>query len=203
MDSLEQTIPRLVRGAAERFGDRIAIEEGDLALSFAELASASARAARAFCAAGIEPGDRVGIWAPNIHEWVLAAIGLQAAGGVLVPLNTRLKGAEAGYILEKSGARILCTVTGFLDTDYVGLLRDALGGPSAARPIAASAAPRKDHSPAGRRDDGGHHFLVRVPRRGRGRQRAGSAAARRGRLAPTTSRTSSSPPGRRESRRAR
>jgi acyl-CoA synthetase (AMP-forming)/AMP-acid ligase II len=137
MGSYEETIPRLVLGAAERFGDRIAIEEGDLALSFAELSTAAMQAARAFCAAGVEPGDRVGIWAPNLHEWVVAAIGLQAAGGVLVTLNTRLKGSEAGYILEKSGARILCTVTGFLGTDYVGLLRDALGGPSSARPIAA------------------------------------------------------------------
>jgi acyl-CoA synthetase (AMP-forming)/AMP-acid ligase II len=136
MNSLEQTIPGLVRGAAERFEKRVAIEEGDLALSFAELASAAEEAARAFCATGIEPGDRVAIWAPNIHEWVLAAIGLQAAGGVLVTLNTRLKGSEAGYILEKSGARILCTVAGFLDTDYVGLLRDALGGADSARPIA-------------------------------------------------------------------
>jgi acyl-CoA synthetase (AMP-forming)/AMP-acid ligase II len=137
MGSLEQTIPRLVRGAAQRFGDRIAIEEGDLALSFVELAGAAERAARAFCASGIEPGDRVGIWAPNIHEWVVATIGLQAAGGILVPLNTRLKGSEAGYILEKSGARILCTVRGFLGTDYVALLRDALGAGSPARPIAA------------------------------------------------------------------
>jgi acyl-CoA synthetase (AMP-forming)/AMP-acid ligase II len=136
MGSFEQTIPRLVRGAAARFGDRIAIEEGDLSLSFAELADAGARATRAFCSAGIEPGDRVGIWAPNIHEWVVAAIGLQAAGGVLVPLNTRFKGIEAGYILEKSAARILCTVTGFLDTDCVGMLRDALGGPGSAGPIA-------------------------------------------------------------------
>ena len=136
MDSLEQTIPRLVRGAAGRFGDRIAIEEGDLTLSFAELWEAATRAARAFCAAGIESGDRIAIWAPNIHEWVLATIGVQAVGGVLVPLNTRLKGSEAGYILEKSGARMLCTVTGFLDTDYVGMLRDALGGPGSAGPIA-------------------------------------------------------------------
>jgi acyl-CoA synthetase (AMP-forming)/AMP-acid ligase II len=137
MRSYEETIPRLVQGAAERFGDRIAIEEGDLALSFAELSTAGMQAARAFIAAGVEPGDRVAIWAQNIHEWVVAAIGLQSAGGVLVTLNTRLKGGEAGYVLEKSGARILCTVDEFLDTDYVGLLRDALGGPSSTRPIAA------------------------------------------------------------------
>jgi acyl-CoA synthetase (AMP-forming)/AMP-acid ligase II len=139
MGSHEETTARLVQGAAERFGDRIAMEEGDLALSFAELSSAAMQAARAFIAAGVGLGDRVAIWAPNIHEWVVAAIGLQAAGGVLVTLNTRMKGGEAGYILEKSGARILCTVTGFLGTDYVGLLRDALGGPSSTRPIAALA----------------------------------------------------------------
>jgi acyl-CoA synthetase (AMP-forming)/AMP-acid ligase II len=137
MDSLEQTIPRLVRGAAARYGEASAVEDGDIQLSFAELADAGLHAARAFCAAGIEPGDRVGIWAPNIAEWIVAAIGLQSAGAVLVTLNTRMKGTEAGYILEKSGARILCTVAGFLDTDYVGLLRGALGGAGSAHPIAA------------------------------------------------------------------
>ena len=74
-------------------------------------------------AAGIEPGDRVAIWAPNLHEWILAAIGLQSAGAVLVPLNTRYKGGEAAYILNKSGARILCTVAGeFLGNDYVSAI---------------------------------------------------------------------------------
>ena len=81
------------------------------------------RAARAFMAAGVAHGDRVAVWAPNIHEWIVAAIGLQTAGGVLVPLNTRLKGGEAGYILEKSGARILCVVEEFLGIDYLDLLR--------------------------------------------------------------------------------
>ncbi len=116
------TIPQLVLAAAERFGDRSAVEDGAVQLSFAALAEAGLRAARAFCAAGIERGDRVAIWAPNIHEWIVSAIGLQSAGGVLVPLNTRLKGAEAGYILRKSGARMLCTVTDFLGANYLELL---------------------------------------------------------------------------------
>ena len=90
----EQTIPLLVRTAGGRYGDRSAIEDGPVSLSFAELARAGLHAARAFLAAGIEPGDRVAVWAPNIHEWILAAIGLQSAGAVLVPLNTRFKRAE-------------------------------------------------------------------------------------------------------------
>ena len=112
------TIPRLVAGAAQRFAGRTAIEDGAVRLSYAELWQAGQRAARAFLAAGLEPGDRVAVWAPNLHEWITACIGLQSAGGVLVPLNTRWKGAEASYVLGKSGARILCTVSEFLGVRY-------------------------------------------------------------------------------------
>ena len=116
---LEKTIPRLVQGAAQRFGSLSALEDGETRLDFNGLASAGLEAARAFLAAGLAPGDRVGIWAPNIHEWVVAAIGLQSAGGVLVTLNTRMKGPEAAYILSKSGARWLCTLGEFLGVNYV------------------------------------------------------------------------------------
>jgi acyl-CoA synthetase (AMP-forming)/AMP-acid ligase II len=118
-----RTIPQLVRAAAERFGERTAVEDGTVRLTFAELAAAALRAARAFCAAGVQPGDRIAIWAPNIHEWVIAAIGLQCAGAVLVPLNTRLKGNEAAYILRKSGARLIFTMNEFLGAGYVDMLR--------------------------------------------------------------------------------
>jgi len=118
------TIPRLVFDSAERFAGRAALEEGGRRWSFPELAGEGLRAARAFLAAGLRPGDRVAIWAPNSAGWVFAAIGLQMAGGVLVPLNTRFKGSEAAYILRKSRARILVTVGEFLGARYVEMLRD-------------------------------------------------------------------------------
>ena len=117
------TMPRLMLAASWAYGDRVAIEDGDFVLRYAELEEAVLRSAAAFMAAGIERGDRVSIWAPNIHEWILAATGLQAAGAVLVPLNTRFKGGEAAYILNKSGARILCTVGEFLGAKYVEAIR--------------------------------------------------------------------------------
>jgi acyl-CoA synthetase (AMP-forming)/AMP-acid ligase II len=119
------TIPALVRASAERFPDLDGLVDGDVRMTFPELAAHIEKTSRAFLAAGLHPGDRVGIWAPNIAEWVFAALGAISAGGVLVPLNTRFKGAEAAYVLQRSGARFLCTVTGFLDTDYVAMLRDA------------------------------------------------------------------------------
>jgi len=129
------TTPRLVRQAALVHGARPAVVDGDITLSYQDLAVAVHQAARAFMAAGIEPGDRGAIWAPNISEWIVAALGLHSAGGVLIPLNTRFKGTEAGYVLERSGAKVLLTVTDFLDTDYVDLLRSARGPAVDGRPV--------------------------------------------------------------------
>ena len=122
------TTPRLLHSSAERFSAREAIVDvsDGRTLSFAGLATAAHNAARAFLAMGIDRGDRVAIWAPNVWEWVVAALGLHSAGAVLVPLNTRFKGREAAYILGKSRAKALVTITGFLDTDYVSLLREAV-----------------------------------------------------------------------------
>jgi acyl-CoA synthetase (AMP-forming)/AMP-acid ligase II len=118
-----RSIPQLALEAAARFGGATAVEDGPVRLSFAALADAGLAAARAFLAAGLAPGDRVAIWAPNQWEWIAAALGLQAAGGVLVPLNTRFKGREAGYVLRRSRARLLLTVGEFLGTRYVEALR--------------------------------------------------------------------------------
>jgi acyl-CoA synthetase (AMP-forming)/AMP-acid ligase II len=122
-DSDVVTIPHAVRRAAMRFGAAAAVVEPDgRRLSFHDLAAEMARASGAFAAAGIVKGDRIAIWAPNSAGWIVACIGAQAAGAVVVTLNTRLKGAEAQYILNKSRARILVTIGDFLGTDYAALL---------------------------------------------------------------------------------
>ena len=109
------TIPGLLDSAAERFGARDAVVDGDTRITFEHLRAAARHAAGAAIATGVEPGNRVAIWAPNIHEWIVAALGALYAGGVLVPINTRFKGREAGFVLQKSRAKLLFTVRGFLD----------------------------------------------------------------------------------------
>jgi acyl-CoA synthetase (AMP-forming)/AMP-acid ligase II len=119
------TIPAMVRAGAQRHGDAVAVVDGDRRVTYAALADGVARAAGALVVAGLEPGDRVGVWAPNSLEWLYAALGATTAGGLLVPLNTRFKGNEAADILARSRARVLFTVRGFLDTDYPELLAAA------------------------------------------------------------------------------
>lgn len=118
----ERTLPQVVAAAAATYGSRPAISDGDVRLTYAALDAARIRAARAFIAAGLQKGERIAIWAPNIYQWIIAAIGMQSIGGVLVPLNTRYKGAEAAYILNASGARMLFTVGDFLGVRYPELL---------------------------------------------------------------------------------
>lgn len=49
------------------------------------------RAARGAVAAGVTPGDRIGVWAPNTARWLITAFGCSAAGAVIAPMNTRYK----------------------------------------------------------------------------------------------------------------
>jgi HIP---CoA ligase len=120
------TTPAALRAAAELHGDALAIVDGATELTFAQLEAAARRAAAAFINSGVHPGDRVAIWAPNVWEWVPTALGIHMVGAVLVPLNTRYKGAEAAYILGRSGAKALVTMGEFLGTDYAAMLEDTV-----------------------------------------------------------------------------
>jgi HIP---CoA ligase len=119
------SIPNAVRSMARRHPDVEALVDRDYRATFAELETAMVDTVRAMIALGIRPGTRVGIWAPNSARWVLAALGVLGAGGVLVPVNTRFKGDEAAFVLTRSGAEALVTVTDFLGNDYLGMLRAA------------------------------------------------------------------------------
>jgi acyl-CoA synthetase (AMP-forming)/AMP-acid ligase II len=116
------SIPAMAAATAERFGDRLAVADGDTRLTWAELHDRAQTFGAALVASGVQPGDRVALWAPNTLRWIVAVLGLWQAGAVLVPVNTRFKGVEAADILTRSRARALVTVTDFLGTDYLALL---------------------------------------------------------------------------------
>ena len=185
-DGPSLTIPALLATAADRFGQRPAVEDGPTRLSYAELFEAARSFGAALVASGVEPGDRVAIWACNSAEWIVAALGLFQAGAVLVPVNTRFKGGEAADILSRSRARVLVTVTDFLDTDYVAMLRaSGVELPHLETIVVASGRHPRGPSPGPRSSAG-------PPTRGGPRSTGGASV-----WGPTTPRTSSSPPGRR------
>lgn len=123
-DSRWSTIPELVDDAARRFASSEALVEAGERWTFTELADRIHVAARALMASGVQHGDRVAIWAPNIREWVVAGLAVHSVGAWLVPVNTRFKGREARDVMRRAAVRLLFTVTDFLDSDYVGMVHD-------------------------------------------------------------------------------
>ncbi len=137
------TIAQLVDSSAERFTTTEALVDGETRLTYTELSERIHEVSRALMVSGIGHGDRVAIWAPNIWEWAVTALGVHCAGAVLVPVNTRFKGREATYVLDRAQVRLLFTVSGFLDTDYVGLLDDAGGAATVEEIVVLRGAPRE------------------------------------------------------------
>src|SRR5260370_20710156 len=112
-----------MRHAALVFGEAAAIAEpGGPVLTYRDLLDRSRTVARALIAAGIGPGDRIAIWCPNTHHWVLAALGTLYSGATLVPVNTRFTGHEALDVIGRSRARGLIVADEFLGTDRLAAL---------------------------------------------------------------------------------
>jgi acyl-CoA synthetase (AMP-forming)/AMP-acid ligase II/acyl-coenzyme A thioesterase PaaI-like protein len=122
--SMDLTIPQLAVEAAACWPDALAVIDGEQRVTFRELEEKMREAAAAFVAAGLQSGERVSIWLPNSLDWIVACLGLQAAGGILVPLNTRFRAGEAQYILARSKASMLVLVDEFLGNRYADMIAD-------------------------------------------------------------------------------
>jgi HIP---CoA ligase len=166
---VELTIPAAVASAAREFGDALAVAEPDgPRLSYRDLHERAGVVSRALIAAGVSPGDRVAIWSPNTHHWVLGALGALSAGATLVPVNTRFTGTEALDVIGRSQARVLIVAGQFLGTDRLAALHAAAekAADSAAR--AATRRQRQATPSPGRPDPGqpgldGLRLVIRVP----------------------------------------
>ena len=80
--------------------------------------------ARGLIAAGLQAGERVGIWAPNCAEWVLLQYATAKAGIILVNINPAYRSHELGYALRQSGVRVLVSAESFKSSDYRGMVEE-------------------------------------------------------------------------------
>ncbi len=112
-------------------------------LSWRELGQAVTAFAAGLVALGLQPGDRVGIWAPNCAEWVIAQLATAKAGLILVTINPAYRVAELEYALTKVQCRALVTATAFRSSDYIAMLAQLLPELATATPglLRAQAAP--------------------------------------------------------------
>ncbi len=132
----QETLPALLRDAAERFGDHPAYVEGDRTVSYAELLRLVEATSEAYLNDGACCGDRIVVWGPNSIDWAVAALAVSYAGAVLVPVNSRYVGAEVADVVERTGAALVVVHDGFLGRDQVGELRAAGVDERIVRPMA-------------------------------------------------------------------
>jgi fatty-acyl-CoA synthase len=93
--------------------------------TFATLEREARLVARGLIASGVEPGERVVVWATNVPEWVVLQFALAKIGAILVTANTALRAKDIDYLLRQSEAATLVTIRGFRDLDYIAALADA------------------------------------------------------------------------------
>jgi fatty-acyl-CoA synthase len=114
-DISRQTLGDLLRRTRLRFPNKLAIRCGSTDWTYAEFDDIVDRFATGLAAHGIEVGDRVAVISRNSHAFAALRFALARLGAVLVPINFMLSAGEAKYILEHSGARMLCVDSGFAE----------------------------------------------------------------------------------------
>ena len=127
---LEITIGQALDEAAERWGESDAIVSvaQSVRWSWRELAVRAEALAAGFLALGLEPGDRIGIWAPNCAEWALTQFAAAKAGLVLTTINPAHRLSELEFTLNKAGVKAVVAARWFKTSDYLAML-DAVAAP--------------------------------------------------------------------------
>jgi fatty-acyl-CoA synthase len=123
---IRTTIGAALEAAADRWGDREALvvcHQG-VRMTWKELDRAADEIAAGLLALGFEPGDRLGVWAPNCAEWVLAQFATAKAGIIQVNINPAYRVHELEYVLNKVGCRGLVLADRFKTSDYISMLKE-------------------------------------------------------------------------------
>jgi len=114
------------RRARKLYGDREAVVDGDMRLTYEEFFSGCDRWSSALQAMGVGQGDRVAYIAPNTREQLESFYAVPQIGAVLVPINYRLTAEDFVYITSHSGAKVLCVHPDYVEA--VEGVRDQLRG---------------------------------------------------------------------------
>jgi fatty-acyl-CoA synthase len=131
---LEETIGVNLEHTVATFPDREALVEcaSGTRWTWQELYRDVELVARGLIAAGVEKGDRVGIWAPNSARWTITQYAAANIGAILVNVNPSYRTHEFSYAMNQSGTKLLVAASGFKTSDYRGMVEETLSSGSIA-----------------------------------------------------------------------
>lgn len=127
---LEKTIDQVFRDTVARYPDReaLVVRHQDVRFRWRELDREVERTARGLAGLGLQPGDRIGIWASNCAEWILLQLASARAGMVLVNVNPAYRSHELSFVLQRSRIRALFLHVSDARANYREILAESRDG---------------------------------------------------------------------------
>jgi fatty-acyl-CoA synthase len=124
--------PRTLDGwldhCAKQYADRPLLITDEVSYTYAEVAERSRVLADGLAAAGVGPGDRVGLLLANYAEFVPLKFAIARTGAVAIPFNYLYRRDELGYVLAQSQCSVLVSMSSFAGLDYQSMLDDIVPG---------------------------------------------------------------------------
>ncbi len=120
MEFVNKTIGQMFQETVRSYSDRPALvhTETGVRTSYGLLAWEVERAAKGFVKTGILKGDKIGLWSPNISEWIISFLAISRIGAVTVPLDPGATREELHFILEQSECRAVIVAADVADDEY-------------------------------------------------------------------------------------
>jgi len=125
---LHMTVGQALDRAADQWGDRegLVVSHQDVRRTFSQIHQEARQLAAGFSSLGLRPGDRLGMWGPNSHEWYLTMFAAALAGLVLVNVNPAYRPRELKYALNKVGVSGMVASERFKSQDYHSILAEVM-----------------------------------------------------------------------------
>ena len=128
MELTEKTLGQFLEYWAEINPDHdfMVYPDRDLRFSYSAFNHRVDNMAKALLEIGMKPGDKLGVWANNVPDWLTFMFASAKIGVVLVTINTNYRLHELEFLLKNSDIKTLCLVNGFRDSDYVSMVYELI-----------------------------------------------------------------------------
>src|SRR5690554_2190159 len=106
--------------------DFVVYPDRGLRFSYGDFNKRVDKLAKGLMRIGIKPGDKVGIWANNVPDWVTFMFATAKMGGILVTINTNYKLSELEFLVKNADLNTLCIIDSYRDSDYVCMINELI-----------------------------------------------------------------------------
>jgi len=124
MQIVEYTLGEILEKWANETPDHefMVYPDRNLRFTYREFNERVDRLAKGMLYIGIQPGQKIGIWAKNVPDWLTFMFATAKIGAILVTINTSYKLSELEYILRNADINALCLVDGYRESDYLQMI---------------------------------------------------------------------------------